>query len=185
MKLALWWKIGIAAVGSATGQMISTPFDVMKVRLQADGHRKALGKPPLYRNMLHVWGKTLKGEGVRGLWSGWLPGVQRSAIVGGVGISLYDQTKDWLEERGVGRGSLGGQVFASFVSGVCCALVSVPLEVVKVRMMASGVEGGGVVRMMAGIAKREGPLALYKGFVPTYVRMAPWQVFFLIIIYCY
>uniref|UniRef100_A0A7S4P7M3 Mitochondrial carrier protein n=1 Tax=Paramoeba aestuarina TaxID=180227 RepID=A0A7S4P7M3_9EUKA len=181
-KLPLWWKMGIAAGGSAVGQMVSTPMDVLKVRLQADGHRKAFNKPPLYENMTHAWVTIYKGEGLRGFWKGWQPGVQRSAIVGGVGLSVYDQCKDELEQRGVGRGSTIGQVMASFVSGVSCVLVSVPLDVVKVRMMAKGGEGvkGGVVRMMATIAKQEGFLALYKGLLPTYVRMAPWQFVFFV-----
>jgi hypothetical protein len=140
--------------------------------------RRLQGQTPIYHGTIHAFQQTWKSDKLFGFWRGWAPGVQRSAIVGGFGLSFYDQSKDILEKFDIHRGSVSGHVLASLWSGLITTLVSVPLDVVKVRMMATHgvVERQGVLRMMITIGKSEGVLGLYKGFLPAYVRMGPWQV---------
>ena len=61
-------------------------------------------------------------------------------------------------------------------AGVASACVSTPADVIKTRLMNSAggtSEYAGVVDAFRSILRREGPLALYKGFLPIVVRKAP------------
>ena len=103
------------------------------------------------------------------------------------GISSYDQFKDVFESLGISRADVRSHVFSSILSGFVTTLVSVPLDVVKVRMMcedvtknagSDSIKGNrrlGVGGMLVEIARTEGVCALLKGFTPTYLRMGPWQ----------
>ena len=125
-------KLIAASVASACGQFLSNPFDVLKVRLQADGRRILMGEVPQYHGTIHAFQTTWARDGPMAFWRGCLPAAQRSALVGGIGLSMYDQSKDVLQRWGFSRGSTGTHVAASAFTGIITALVSVPLDVVKV-----------------------------------------------------
>ena len=46
---------------------------------------------------------------------------------------------------------------------------------------ASSTRYTGPIDCIAKTVRAEGPLALYKGFVPTYLRLAPWQLIFFVL----
>lgn len=84
-------------------------------------------------------------------------------------------------------------VCASSCSGLAAATVSTPADVVKTRIMDQIRQvhdsGGKAKCLYAGsldclkqIIKNEGFTALYRGFLPTYIRMAPWLVFYYFLI---
>eukprot|EP00211_Chloroparvula_japonica_P014060 CAMPEP_0119150134 /NCGR_PEP_ID=MMETSP1310-20130426/44331_1 /TAXON_ID=464262 /ORGANISM="Genus nov. species nov., Strain RCC2339" /LENGTH=247 /DNA_ID=CAMNT_0007142285 /DNA_START=9 /DNA_END=752 /DNA_ORIENTATION=+ len=175
-------KLAAAAASSAGGQFLSNPMDVLKVRLQSDGQRRLRGQEPLYRGVVHAFQMTMR-EGPKTFFRGCVPASLRSAVVGGTGLACYDQAKDVVTARfGLSRGSIVTHIACAGISGVVTSLVSTPLDVVKVRMMASRKSGqAGMTSVIRGIIATEGPLALMKGFAPTYTRLGPWQfVFFLV-----
>lgn len=50
----LWQRMAAGALSGSLGQLVANPFDVVKVRLQADGRLKALGQEPRYRGTFHA-----------------------------------------------------------------------------------------------------------------------------------
>lgn len=79
---------------------------------------------------------------------------------------------------------------ASACSGLAAAIVSTPADVVKTRIMdqlrhmydnknptQARIYKGSFDCLMH-IIKTEGFMALYRGFLPTYIRMAPWSLTF-------
>ncbi len=46
-----------------------------------------------YKGTAHAFGDIVRTEGVRGLWKGWGPNVQRAYIVNAVELATYDQAK--------------------------------------------------------------------------------------------
>lgn len=46
---ALWKRILAGAITGGFGQLVASPTDVVKVRIQADGRLRLLGKEPRYR----------------------------------------------------------------------------------------------------------------------------------------
>ena len=71
---------------------------------------------------------------------------------------------------------------ASVAAGLAAALASTPADVVKTRLMNQTLGEGsayrGSVDCLVRTVRAEGPLALYRGFVPIWARMAPWSLTF-------
>ncbi|KAK8724389.1 hypothetical protein OTU49_011369 [Cherax quadricarinatus] len=86
---------------------------------------------------------------------------------------------------------------SSFISSLGGAVASTPLDVVRTRVMnqkklkaPAQVSGNGAVctsriysstvDCLVQTVKSEGPLALYKGFIPTWLRLGPWNIIFFV-----
>ncbi len=170
-------------ITGGVGQAVASPTDVVKVRLQADGRLKALGQAPRYKGTIDAFIRIPREEGWRGFFRGLGPSVQRAAVINGCGIASYDHTKQVVLRLTGRTEGLVPQVVGSLVSGLVSALVSTPFDVVKTRIMnqPTGTKlYSGPLDCALKTVRAEGPLALYKGFVPAYTRLGPWQlVFFL------
>ncbi|XP_023401015.1 mitochondrial uncoupling protein 4 isoform X3 [Loxodonta africana] len=84
------WKSVIGGITAGViGQFLANPTDLVKVQMQMEGKRKLEGKPLRFRGVHHAFAKILAEGGVRGLWAGWVPNIQRAALVNmGAQISL-------------------------------------------------------------------------------------------------
>lgn len=177
------------------GQGIASPADVVKVRMASDVRAKLRGLPTRYTGTAHAFAQIWATEGWRGFCAGAIPSLQRAAVINGSGIAAYDETKHavrrLLSDTTSSSGSVAlswgaaadGQlptIAASMVSGVVSAVASAPFDVIKTRLMEGGVAYRGTLDCAVTTVRREGVLALYKGFTPSVLRLAPWQlVFFL------
>lgn len=89
-----------AAVGGMTagalGQFFASPTDLIKVQIQMEGRRRLEGKPPRVKNALDAFQKIVKKGGVHGLWKGWVPNVQRAALVNLGDLTTYDTAKRYI-----------------------------------------------------------------------------------------
>jgi len=180
---ALWKRILAGMITGGIGQAVASPTDVVKVRVQADGRLKLLGQPPRYAGTWDAFRRILAEEGVRGYFVGFKPSVVRAAVINGCGIASYDHSKQLtLDLTGQEEGVVS-RVVASLISGLVSALVSTPVDVVKTRLMSQPT-GSTVYRGMVDCAiktfRQEGIRGTYSGFVPTYTRLAPWQLVFFV-----
>ena len=132
-QATLLQRILSGALSGSIGQIVANPFDLVKVRLQADGRLKSLGQPPRYKGTWDALTRIPREEGVRGFYKGLGPSVGRAAVINGCGIASYDQTKVVvLQLTGRDKG-LVPQVLGSLVSGLVSAIVSTPFDVVSYR----------------------------------------------------
>lgn len=178
-KATLLQRIASGALSGSIGQLAANPFDLVKVRLQADGRLKSLGQPPRYKGTFDALARIPAEEGVRGFYKGLGPSIGRAAVINGCGIASYDQTKVVvLQLTGRDKG-LVPQVIGSLVSGFVSAVVSTPFDVIKTRMMNQPKDKplySGPLDCVAKTFRSEGLGGLYKGFVPAYARLAPHRV---------
>ncbi|KAI5436709.1 Mitochondrial uncoupling protein 5, variant 3, partial [Lathyrus oleraceus] len=85
-------------------------------------------------------------------------------------------------EKGVMKDGLGTHVTASFAAGFVASVVTNPVDVIKTRVMNMRVEPGkeppyaGALDCALKTVRAEGPMALYKGFIPTISRQGPFTV---------
>ncbi|CAL1544427.1 unnamed protein product [Lymnaea stagnalis] len=178
-------------IAGMTSSAIANPTDVLKVRMQARG-TKTSG----YDNLLCSFIKIYKEEGIAGLWRGVGPTAQRAAIVAGVELPVYDIAKKHIILSGYLGDTKETHFLASFTAGFAGALASNPIDVCKTRMMNQNVNI--VAAVPAGVVstpvqpaiytsttdclirtvKTEGVSALYKGFIPNWLRLGPWNVIF-------
>lgn len=175
-----------ASIGAAVaGQAIANPADVLKVRLMADGRRVNEGLPPKYTGMTNAAYRIYMEEGIKGFYKGTVAAIQRSALSSGGSLAMYAQTKAWLTDPN-GHFRLDNGIVTSTITTLSSALVSTlisaPADVVKTRLMnqdgASKMQYTGFIDCLVKTVKAEGPSSLFKGMVPNFTRILPWQVVF-------
>lgn len=177
----------IAGVMSSS---LANPTDVLKIRMQAQT-TNVFNKLGLVGSFMDI----AKKEGVRGLWRGVGPTANRAAVVCGVELPAYDITKKHLIRSGYFSDTTSTHFTASFFAGLLGAIASNPIDVVKTRLMnqrnlkvtSTTAATAGPTVIYSGsfdcliqTYRHEGFLALYKGFIPNWIRLGPWNIIFFI-----
>ncbi|XP_054035897.1 mitochondrial uncoupling protein 4 isoform X2 [Dryobates pubescens] len=149
------WKAVVGGMSAgAIGQFFASPTDLVKVQMQMEGKRKLEGKPLRFRGVHHAFMKILSEGGIRGLWAGWVPNVQRAALVNMGDLTTYDSVKHFL-------------------------LLNTPLvDNSLTHSVARGLLYKSSMDCLIQSVQGEGFMSLYKGFIPTWMRMAPWSLVF-------
>ncbi|XP_036618163.1 mitochondrial uncoupling protein 4-like [Trichosurus vulpecula] len=184
-KYPLWQSVIGGTLSGALAQFFSTPADLVKIQMQMEGVRKLQGKPLRYRGVHHAFLKILKEGGVRGLWIGGVPNVQRAALVNMGDLVTYDSVKRLLLLNTSLEDNIMTHSLASICSGFVACLLGTPADVIKSRVMNQPIDekGKGLVYKsstdcLIQSVKGEGFLSLYKGFLPGWLRMMPWSMVF-------
>ncbi|KAL5991242.1 Mitochondrial uncoupling protein 3 [Asimina triloba] len=176
-----------ALVGGISGilaQVVASPADLVKVRMQAGSSLVGQGLPPRYRGTFDAFSKIVASEGFWGLWRGVLPNVQRAFLVNIGELACYDQAKHFVVGQKICNDNIYAHTLASIMSGLSATTFSCPDDVVKTRMMnqAAGKETRLLYKnsydCLVKTVRHEGVMALWKGFFPTWARLGPWQFVF-------
>ncbi|XP_028777763.1 mitochondrial uncoupling protein 4 [Neltuma alba] len=174
-------KIVAGLIAGGVGAAVGNPADVAMVRMQADG-RLPVAQRRSYSGVFDAITRMSKQEGVASLWRGSALTVNRAMIVTASQLASYDQFKEMILAKGLMKDGLGTHVTASFAAGFVAAVASNPVDVIKTRVMNMKVEPGaappykGALDCALKTVKAEGPMALYKGFIPTISRQGPFTV---------
>ncbi|NXD27699.1 UCP3 protein, partial [Spelaeornis formosus] len=191
--------------GCTTGAVAvacAQPTDVVKVRFQAS--RALSDSARRYSSTMDAYRTIAREEGIRGLWRGTLPNIARNAIINCGELVTYDLLKDALLRAQLMTGEDGvgghGQVpslslqhpspgsfppldnvpchfVAAFGAGFCATVVASPVDVVKTRYMnASPGQYRNALSCLLALLMQDGPAGLYKGFVPSFLRLGSWNV---------
>ncbi|EOD05909.1 hypothetical protein EMIHUDRAFT_243559 [Emiliania huxleyi CCMP1516] len=131
----------------------------------------------------------VRRDGVRSLWTGTAPSMQRSAVLTASQLATYDQIKQLLARHtGASPAALPTMLTASMLAGLVTTTTTSPFDVVKTRAMAaaSGGQAGGVLQggtsaAMAAIVRSEGFAGLLRGWLPNYLRQGPQTLLLLIL----
>ncbi|OMO63575.1 Mitochondrial brown fat uncoupling protein [Corchorus olitorius] len=180
-KLPLTSKIAAGLIAGGVGAAVGNPADVAMVRMQADG-RLPIDQRRNYKSVVDALSQMTKQEGVTSLWRGSALTVNRAMIVTASQLATYDQVKEMILNKGVMNDGIGTHVTASFAAGFVAAVASNPIDVIKTRVMNMKVAPGEVAPYAGALdcalktVKAEGPMALYKGFIPTISRQGPFTV---------
>lgn len=175
----------LGMVSGGLGQLVASPADLVKVRMQMEGRRRLQGLPVRVTTMRASLVQVVKEGGLRSLWKGAVPNVQRAAMVNLGDLTTYDQTKTYLVSEGWAGDSWVTHGVASGCAGLAAAVMGTPADVVKARVMNQPLDANGrglyykgAIDCLAKAVKTEGFFSLYKGFVPCWLRMAPWSMTF-------
>ena len=174
-------KITAGLIAGAIGAAVGNPADVAMVRMQADG-RLPVSQRRNYKSVVDAIQRMARDEGVTSLWRGSSLTVNRAMLVTASQLASYDQFKETILEKGIMKDGLGTHVTASFAAGFVAAVASNPVDVIKTRVMNMKVQPGeappynGALDCALKTIRAEGPMALYKGFIPTVSRQGPFTV---------
>ena len=137
------------------------------------------GQGPRYKGAFDAFIRISQQEGVRGLWRGVGPTVQRAAIITAAQIPSYDHTKHTLLNRKIMHEGIRLHLVASMLAGLVCATVTSPVDVIKTRIMNQSIMGNGgklytsTFDCLIKTIRTEGLFGLYKGFIPNWLRIGP------------
>jgi len=182
---SLWKKVVAGMSAGGFGQFMASPTDLVKTQIQMEGRRRLLGYEPRVDGTMDALRKIVAQGGVLGLWRGCWPNVQRAALVNLGDLSTYDSVKAALLENTHLEDNSTTHCMSSGCAGLVGAIMGTPADVVKARVMNQPTDssGRGLVYKNSSdcllqTVKGEGFMALYKGFLPCWLRMAPWSLTF-------
>ncbi|XP_055354559.1 mitochondrial uncoupling protein 4-like [Paramacrobiotus metropolitanus] len=184
-SIALWQATFLGMTCGGISQVIANPADVVKVMLQMEGRRRLEGKPPRVLGMTHAFQTVIAESGWKGLMRGWLPNMQRAALVNLGDLTAYDTVKHAVLTHTPLKDSPVTHALSSLLSGIVAAIFATPADVVKTRMMNQPFDATGrplfyqsSLQCLSKTVREEGMLAIYKGFFPAWMRMGPWSMTF-------
>jgi len=160
-----WQKFATnIASGGAAGTMSLTfvySLDYARTRLANDA--KGKGGERQFNGLIDVYVKTLKSDGIQGLYRGFSISAVGIFIYRGMYFGLFDTLKPII----VGN---DGSVAAAFLLGwavtVTAGLMSYPIDTIRRRMMMTsggGVKYKGSIDCATQILKNEGFMSMMKG----------------------
>merc|ERR1712240_96121 len=136
-------------------------LDYARTRLANDA--KGKGGERQYKGLIDVYSKTLKSDGIQGLYRGFVISAVGIFIYRGMYFGLYDTLKPMLLGADAGVG-------ASFLLGwavtITSGLMSYPIDTVRRRMMMTsggGAKYNGSLDCFRQVLKNEGFMSLMKG----------------------
>jgi len=153
------------------------PLDTIKVRLQTMP-RPAPGESPLYRGTFDCAAKTIKNEGVRGLYKGMSAPLTGVAPIFAMCFAGYALGKR-LQQRGEDAKLTYSQIFvAGSFSGLFSTLIMAPGERIKVLLQTQQGQGGqrkynGMIDCAGKLYKEGGLRSVFKGSCATMLRDLP------------
>ncbi|KAF5338802.1 hypothetical protein D9758_012096 [Tetrapyrgos nigripes] len=155
----------------ATESFVVVPFELVKIRLQ--------DKNSTYAGPMDVVKQIVKKEGVLGLYAGMESTFWRHLWWNGGYFGCIFQVRTMLPKAETQQGVLLNNFISGSVGGFVGTLVNTPFDVVKSRIQSvtkvPGVKPkyNWTYPALVTIFREEGPGALYKGFVPKVLRLAP------------
>lgn len=162
------------AVAGGLGGIAGNPADIVLVRMTTD----ALRPPEAQRGYRHaldgVW-RIVQEEGVLALMRGWMPNTIRAVLMTSSQMATYDVCKNFFlttrhSELRMQDGLLLHAV-SSGIAGFVATTICSPADVIKSRIMAR--KTGSITDMMRTSLRNEGPMFLFKGWTPAFVRLGP------------
>lgn len=155
----------IAAGGLAGAASLTVVYslDYARTRLANDNKAAKKGGERQFNGLIDVYRKTIKTDGVVGLYRGFNISVVGIIVYRGLYFGLYDSIKPML-------GPLKDNLLANFLLGwgitIGAGLASYPIDTVRRRMMMTSGEAvkyKSSAHAFAEIVKKEGTKSLFKG----------------------
>jgi len=162
------WFAGNLASGGAAGALsllFVYSLDYARTRLANDAKAAKKGSERQFNGLIDVYRKTLKSDGLAGLYRGFNISCVGIIVYRGLYFGIYDSVKPVLLQ-----GTMKDNLLASFLLGWCitigAGLASYPIDTVRRRMMMTSGEAvkyKSSMHCFSEIIKKEGPKSLFKG----------------------
>ncbi|VDN00884.1 unnamed protein product [Thelazia callipaeda] len=159
-------------IGGFAGGIVSTiachPLDLLRIRYSAnDGSLQR----PNYRSYWHATQTIVAHKGYKGLYQGLSPNLIGSAVSWGLYFQIYHIVKNFCTREKISTTVEPlDNVLLGMITGAGILLFTNPIWVTKTRLClqyeTQQIKYNGCLDCIRKIAKNEGFLSLYKGFVP-------------------
>lgn len=170
--MPFYQKILIAGTSGAIGGLIGTPADLTNVRMQNDS-KLPIDQRRNYKHCIEALTRIARTEGFSRLFAGATMASSRGMLVTVGQLAFYDEIKFQLIKTTYFKDNLTTHFTASLSAGVIATCITMPLDVLKTRLMnAKPGEYAGILDCARDILK-VGPSGFFKGFTPAFVRLGP------------
>ena len=154
-------------LAGATESLMVVPFELVKVRLQDRAQRS------LYRGPMDVVRHIVRQDGYAGLYRGLPATMIRHVMWNGGYFGSIPAIQARLPRATSTSERLRNSLVSGTLGGFIGTVLNTPLDVVKTRIQNASTYSGGTFTQLGHILRHEGAGALYKGFWPKVVRLAP------------
>jgi len=155
----------------ATESFVVVPFELVKIKLQ--------DKKSTYKGPMDVLKQVVRKEGPLGLYAGMESTFWRHVYWNGGYFGSIYQVKSLLAKPETPQAELLNNFISGSIGGFAGTVLNTPFDVVKSRIQGAEKIPGVAPKYnwtypaLVTIAREEGFAALYKGFVPKVLRLAP------------
>lgn len=180
-------KLFMGCTSGGIGSFVGTPSELALVRMSADSKLPANDRRN-YKGVVDCISRIAKEEGVAALWTGATVTVLRAMVLSACALGIASEIKTKLTNSGVFGSDgqmLGGfpLLFVAFLTSSFVANIAAnPFDVVKSRTQNQKVEKDGstkyksMVDCFFKILSEEGVFKLWAGFVPAFLKLAPYNI---------
>jgi solute carrier family 25 protein 14/30 len=162
-------KILAGFLSGGLGACMVNPADLVKIRFQGE-----LG-PSKYKHTFDAFNQIYKQEGVKnGLYRGVGATTLRAGVLTSAQMSSYDHSKYLILKHGLMVDGPQLHFLCAGISGLVATICTSPVDVIKTRIMHD--KGNLYKNSMDCLIKTirvEGMTAMFKGFLPNYLRLGP------------
>nr|XP_044625688.1 solute carrier family 25 member 34 isoform X2 [Equus asinus] len=160
----------------------SEELSKVKTQLQAQTvAAMAVGHQHHHQSVLGALETIWRQQGLAGLWRGVGGAVPRVTVGSAAQLATFASAKAWVQEQQwLPEDSWLVALAGGMISSIAVVAVMTPFDVVSTRLYNQPVDRagrgqlyGGLTDCMVKIWQQEGPLALYKGLGPAYLRLGP------------
>jgi hypothetical protein len=156
----------LAAITTGTmGALLANPIDVVKIRLMVN--------PQAYPSISNAFSTIVSTEGMTALYKGLFPSTLRGACVSVGEYATYDIAKTILKNTFHLKEGPVVHTISSLVAGLVATTIAAPLDLLKTRAMNTLGKPAGMAETLVLIVKQEGGRALFRGWLPAYLRLGP------------
>lgn len=168
----------IAGAGSGImGAIMGSPFYLVKTRMQSYSPVFKIGAQTHYTGIWDGLSSIFRAEGFRGLYRGVDAAILRTGAGSSVQLPIYNYAKGLIDKYELAAEGPTRHLIASAASGLGVCVVMNPWDVLMTRMYnQKGNLYKNPIDCLVKTVSIEGPLALYKGFLPHLLRIGPHTV---------
>ena len=171
---------------------ILSPVELVRLRMQLqgigkwevffeyNGHRCSPGAHEHYNSSWECFNKIWKSEGIRGIYRGLLSTLVRDTVGFAIYFGMFDYMCQYQAKRlGITVDEVGPAtlIFAGGISGILSWVPVYPVDVIKTRIQADGIDGvtkySGAMDCYRKTRRVYGIGTFFKGIAPAIVRAFP------------
>ena len=189
-------KIRNSILGGITAgffqSFILSPVELVKLRMQmqgigkwevfieCNGHHSSPGAHRHYNNLLDCCTKVYRTEKLRGIYRGFGTTVLRDVMGFAIYFGLFDYLCQYQARRkgiSIDELSILNLIMIGGTSGLLSWIPNYPLDVIKTRIQADGMEGNskysGIIDCCKKAYRNDGMATFFKGMNSTLIRAFP------------
>ena len=167
--------VASGASAGMTSTLLTYPLDLVRSRLMMMGSSAGAQQ---YTGIIDCFSKTIRLEGVRGLYGGLGPTLVGIVPYAGVSFASFDVMKKYMPKDEYGQTKTYYKLLCGAIAGFVSQTVSYPVDTVRRRLQLQGSVVGEKMYSSAfdcirQIYKSEGMFAFYRGLTTNLMRAAP------------